>query len=94
LRLVYRVERRSSEEPFVLKTFQSKPANAASIARFKAEAETWVNLGKHPNIVQCHWIREFADQLLSTPLFVLATDLRRQCVEPAISVIDSKPNRH
>ena len=54
--VVYLVEARTSEEPFVLKTFQSKLANVASIARFKAEAETWINIGKHANIVQCHWV--------------------------------------
>jgi tetratricopeptide (TPR) repeat protein len=61
--VVYLVEARTSEKPFVLKTFQSKQANASSIGRFKAEAETWINIGKHPNIVQCQWIREFSDQL-------------------------------
>jgi len=61
--VVYLVEARTSEEPFVLKTFQSKLANVASIARFKAEADIWINIGKHANIVQCHWVREFSDQL-------------------------------
>ena len=61
--VIYLVEGRTSETPFVLKTFQSKRANPSSLARFKAEAETWINLGKHPNIVQCHWVREFSDQL-------------------------------
>ena len=75
--IVYLVQGRSSEEPFVLKTFQTKPANAASIARFKAEAETWVNLGKHPNIVQCHWIREFADQLFVAAEYVWPDDAGR-----------------
>jgi len=65
--VVYLVEARTSEEPFVLKTFQSDRADLASIARFKAEAETWINIGKHANIVQCHWVRE-----LSGKLFVAA----------------------
>jgi hypothetical protein len=46
--VVYLVEDRTSEEPFVLKTFQSTRADAASIARFKPEAETWINIGNHP----------------------------------------------
>ena len=61
--VVYLVEGRTSEEPFVLKTFQSERSDNASIARFKAEAETWINIGKHANIVQCHWVRGFSDQL-------------------------------
>lgn len=61
--VVYLVQGRTSEEPFVLKTFQRSRANATSLARFKAEAETWVNIGKHPNIVQCHWVNEFDGQL-------------------------------
>ena len=68
--VVYLVEARTSEEPFVLKTFQSKLANVASIARFKAEAETWINIGKHANIVQCHWVREFSDQLFVAAEFI------------------------
>lgn len=61
--VVYLVEGRTSEMPFVLKTFQSKRASSSSLARFKAEAETWLNIGKHNNTVQCHWVREFSDQL-------------------------------
>ncbi len=61
--VVYLVEGRTSEMPFVLKTFQSKRASSSSLSRFKAEAETWLNIGKHNNTVQCHWVREFSDQL-------------------------------
>lgn len=61
--VVYLVEGRTSEMPFILKTFQSKRASASSLARFKAEAETWLNIGKHNHTVQCHWVREFSDQL-------------------------------
>ena len=68
--VVYLVEARTSEEPFVLKTFQSKLANVASIARFKAEADIWINIGKHANIVQCHWVREFSDQLFVAAEFI------------------------
>ena len=61
--VVYLVEGRTTERPFVLKTFQSSRVDAESLARFKAEAATWVNVGKHPNIVQCHWVNEFSGQL-------------------------------
>jgi serine/threonine protein kinase len=33
-------------------------ANEVSKARFIREAQTWVNLGLHPNIVQCWYVRE------------------------------------
>ena len=33
-------------------------ADAASKARFIREAQTWVDLGLHPNIVQCWYVRE------------------------------------
>ncbi|MBI2949049.1 MAG: tetratricopeptide repeat protein [Verrucomicrobia bacterium] len=75
--VVYLVEGRSSEMPFVLKTFQSKRANPSSLARFKAEAETWINIGKHPNIVQCHWVREFSDQLFVAAEFIWPDDAGR-----------------
>lgn len=75
--VVYLVESRTSEEPFVLKTFQSKRANASSIGRFKAEAETWINIGKHPNIVQCQWIREFSDQLFVAAEYIWPDDAGR-----------------
>ena len=75
--VVYLVEARTSEEPFVLKTFQGKLANAASIARFKAEAETWINIGKHANIVQCHWVREFSDQLFVAAEYICPDDAGR-----------------
>jgi eukaryotic-like serine/threonine-protein kinase len=75
--IVFLVEGRSSEEPFVLKTFQSKWADTASIARFKAEAETWINIGKHPNIVQCHWVHEFSDQLFVAAEYVWPDDAGR-----------------
>ena len=34
-------------------------SDAASKARFIREAQTWVDLGLHPNIVQCWYVREF-----------------------------------
>jgi tetratricopeptide (TPR) repeat protein len=75
--VVYLVEGRTSEEPFVLKTFQSKRANSSSIGRFKAEAETWINIGKHSNIVQCQWIREFSNQLFVAAEYIWPDDTGR-----------------
>ena len=68
--VVYLVEGRSSEEPFVLKTFQNVGNNDQSLARFKQEAEAWVKLGKHANIVQCLWVRSFDAQLFVAAEYV------------------------
>lgn len=35
--------------------------SAAGRARFEAEAETWVNLGIHPYVVTCHYVRIIED---------------------------------
>jgi serine/threonine protein kinase len=61
--IVYLVEGRSSEEPFVLKTFQAGPKDSEFSRRFEKEAMTWVDLGKHPNLVECFWARRYKDQL-------------------------------
>jgi tetratricopeptide (TPR) repeat protein len=83
--VVYLVEGRTSETPFVLKTFQRERATPTALARFKAEAETWINLGKHPNIVQCHWVREFSDQLFVAAEFVCPGDAGRNTLTQYIA---------
>ncbi len=61
--VVYLVEGRTSEEPFVLKTFQASEKSGDLIRRFENEAEVWVSLGKHANLVECFWVRKYADRL-------------------------------
>jgi len=68
--VVYLVEGRSSEEPFVLKTFQAGEENPELIRRFEKEAMTWVNLGKHPNLVECFWARKYDAQLFVAAEYV------------------------
>jgi serine/threonine protein kinase/thioredoxin-like negative regulator of GroEL len=60
--VVYLVENRSFYERFVLKTYQSSGLGDKK-ARFRKEAETWVHLGSHPNIVRCLWVNEIEDAL-------------------------------
>src|SRR5436190_5960837 len=60
--VVYLVEHRSFYEPFVLKTYQSGALGDRK-ARFRKEAETWVQLGSHPNIVRCLWVDEIGGDL-------------------------------
>lgn len=45
-------------EPAALKTFQSRFwNNARAVTRFDKEAHTWIQLDKHPNIVQARLVR-------------------------------------
>jgi serine/threonine protein kinase len=60
--VVYLVEHRSFYEPFVLKTYQSSTLGDRK-TRFRKEAETWVQLGSHPNIVRCLWVNEIEGDL-------------------------------
>lgn len=61
--VVYLVEERTHRAPFVLKTYQSERSADTTIKRFKREAETWVRLGIHANIVECYWVRVLDDTL-------------------------------
>lgn len=36
-------------------------ASAGGLARLRREAETWIRLPSHPNVVTCHYVRSFAD---------------------------------
>ena len=62
LGLVYAVEHRESGDRRVLKA-PKRQFDAAVRESFRAEAETWVRLGDHPNIVCAHGVDEFAGQL-------------------------------
>jgi serine/threonine protein kinase/cytochrome c-type biogenesis protein CcmH/NrfG len=69
--VVYLVEGRTSEDPFVLKTFQRGKESALMGVRFRQEAEAWVKLGKHANLVRCFWVKEFRDQLFVAAEYVV-----------------------
>ena len=62
LGLVYAVEHRESGERRVLKA-PKRQSDAAVRESFRTEAETWVRLGDHPNIVCADGVDEFAGQL-------------------------------
>jgi serine/threonine protein kinase/Tfp pilus assembly protein PilF len=68
--VVYLVEGKTSEEPFVLKTFQHGEQQAGLVARFRKEADAWVKLGKHVNLVRCFWVKELRDQLFVAAEYV------------------------
>jgi serine/threonine protein kinase len=48
---------KEQEFPVAIKTFQDKfLLNLQSVERFKREAEVWIELGKHNNIVGAFWV--------------------------------------
>jgi serine/threonine protein kinase len=53
---VYLVQHRELELPIVLKTLK-EPGDSGARAAFNREIETWIGLGRHPNIVQAIFYR-------------------------------------
>ncbi|MFY1689469.1 protein kinase domain-containing protein [Plantactinospora sp. WMMB782] len=60
--LVYRVWHRQWGMELAVKTpRQELVASPADAERFEAEAEAWVNLGAHPHVVSCAYVRRIDD---------------------------------
>jgi eukaryotic-like serine/threonine-protein kinase len=76
--VVYLVSGKNYSRPFVLKTFQKSETNF--INRFKAEAETWVSVGIHPNIVQALFVHEINDQLFIGAEYIAPDEYNRNTV--------------
>jgi tetratricopeptide (TPR) repeat protein len=66
--LVYLVDSPGAPLPFVLKTFQFNGPDAKT--RFIKEAESWVSLGFHPNLVPAYWVRGLDGQLFVAAEFI------------------------
>ncbi|MBW2052909.1 MAG: protein kinase [Deltaproteobacteria bacterium] len=59
---VYMVHHRGWDMDLAMKVPKTEVINAAGgVNSFEREAETWVNLGLHPNIVSCYYIRRIQD---------------------------------
>ena len=71
--VVYLVEHRSLYQPLVLKTYQSSVLGDRK-TRFRKEAETWVQLGSHPNIVRCLWVDEVGGDLYIAAEYIAPDD--------------------
>lgn len=84
LGLVYAVEQRESGDRRILKApkRQSDPAVRES---FRAEAETWVRLGDHPNIVCAYGVDEFAGQLFVIAELIEPDELGRVSLRDYLS---------
>jgi tetratricopeptide (TPR) repeat protein len=61
---VYLCHHMESLLPYALKTFQQRYLGDSQRLRqaFEQEVRAWVALGKHPNIVRCHWMQMLDNQ--------------------------------
>ncbi len=75
--VVYLVTVHDYPYPFVLKTVQFEEDNETSLQRFTKEAEAWIRIGVHPNIVKALWVREIEDQLYIAAEYVPPDEYRR-----------------
>jgi eukaryotic-like serine/threonine-protein kinase len=76
--VVYLVTSRKFDQPFVLKTFQKDNNN--SIERFRSEAEVWVTIGIHPNIVQALFVDEINEKLFIGAEYIAPDAYRRNTI--------------
>ncbi|MBK7851305.1 MAG: protein kinase [Bacteroidetes bacterium] len=76
--VVYLVSNRNYPNPFVLKTFQKAELN--SLKRFRAEAETWVSIGIHPNIVKALFVDEINEQLFIAAEYIAPDEYNRNTI--------------
>ena len=67
--VVYLVEDREANFPYVLKTLQYSPITS-SAKQFMTEAKSWIQIGQHENIVQAFWVREIDQQLFIAAEYV------------------------
>jgi len=59
---VYKVHHRSWDMDLAMKVPKIQAVSAAGgVDNFEREAGTWVNLGLHPNIVSCYYVRRMQD---------------------------------
>lgn len=76
--VVYLVTNRNYPNPFVLKTFQKAELN--SLKRFRAEAEAWVSIGIHPNIVKALFVDEVNEQLFIAAEYIAPDENKRNTI--------------
>jgi serine/threonine protein kinase len=76
--VVYLVTNRNHPIPFVLKTFQKADLN--SVQRFLTEAEAWVSIGIHPNIVKALFVDEVNEQLFIAAEYIAPDEYNRNTI--------------
>lgn len=77
---VYLVSHYKEDTSFVLKTLQ-RPENEKELAQFLREAEIWVGLGRHPNIVRARFVTVLDGQPYVAADYVPNTTDRRNTLE-------------
>ncbi len=76
--VVYIVLDEFSQRRFAVKTLKEELlSDRAAVSRFSREAKTWLNLGRHPNIVEAIIYRELDEQPILFLEYVEGTDLQR-----------------
>ena len=88
--LVYIVLDVSSMTPYAVKTFQKWCLGTPElIQRFLREAETWVRLEQHQNIVRAFYVATIQDQPHIFLEYVAGADLRKKLAGGALSIRDA-----
>lgn len=78
--LVYLVTHHNEDTPFVLKTLQ-RPENDAARGQFLREAEIWLGLGRHRNIVRARFVTTLDGQIYVAADYVPNAPDRRNTLE-------------
>jgi len=69
--VVYLVFAHGTDSVFALKTPLDKYLDdEAALERFRTEANAWVNLERHPHLVQAHLVEEFSGRLYITMEYI------------------------
>ena len=82
--VVYLVESKSYFEPFVIKTFQGTTED--QITRFKKEAEAWVEVGIHENIVQALFADLINDRLFVGAEYIAKDEYNRNTISDYLEI--------
>lgn len=78
--LVYLVRQKKEEIPFVLKTLQ-RPSIKIEYAQFLKEAEIWLGLGRHRNIVRARFVDTLDGQLFVAADYIPNSQYRGNTIE-------------
>ena len=83
--IVYIVIDASTATPYAVKTFQRWCLETPElIQRFLREAETWIRLEQHPNIVRAHYVSTVQGQPYVFLEYVAGSDLRKKLAAGAL----------
>jgi WD40 repeat protein len=59
--IVYKVHHKEWDVDLAVKSIRPEILNDTGLENFIKEAETWVNLGLHPNTVSCYYVRKLGE---------------------------------